>query len=522
MRPDSPGADSKPAGPDDVDRHLRTEEVRANLRGRSIRSGLITLSAQVVQLIVSVGATVALARLLRPEDFGLLAMANSLVMFVDQIRSGGLSMATVHKESATHGQVSALFWLNTGLQTLIALGVALLAPALAWFYDEPRLTTITRVMALGLFCTGLVTLHEALLKRQMRFGTIVLINVGSTFVGAAAGVGAALLGAGYWALVLQFMSTSFSRGLLVWWRCRWRPAWQAWHAERSTSGFRSLLSYGVHLTGFRFAERLALSSDRILIGYVSGARPLGLYDNAYKWSRFPFMQIYLPLFNVVMSSLSRVQDDPQAYRAYFRKGLLPIFALPLPALAFMTLEARGVILVLLGQQWLDAVPFFRLLCVSMFAESMSKITKLLYLSQGETKRQLLWGGVYAPVMVLGVVIGVQWGALGVAAGWTIATCLLVYPSLAFCLRVVPLRMRDVVQVIWRPAFASLAAAVLFAVSRSVLPVMDSMLVDVLFRAGVFGGAYLLIWVGLPGGRLAVLEVVHTLRTTLRERGPSQN
>lgn len=514
---------AEPAGSENLDGHLRTDELRADLKGRSVRSGVITMGAQVLQFIAGVGSTIALARLLTPADFGLMAMAYSLVGFVDQVRSGGLSMATVHKEDATHRQVSALFWLNVWLQLGVALAVALAAPALAWFYDESRLTTITLVMAGGLFGMGLGDLHEALLKRQMRFGTIVLLTVGSTAVGAIVGVGAALFGAGYWALVFQFLSTSLARGALAWLTCRWRPTRGAWRSERSTPGLHSMLSYGAELTGFRVIERLALNSDRILVGYASGAQALGLYDNAYKWSRFPFMQIYLPLFNVVMSSLSRVQNDPAAYRAYFRKGLLPVFALPLPALAFMVAEARDVILVLLGDQWLAAVPLFQLLCASMFVESMSKITKLLYLSQGQTRRQLQWGFVSTPVLVAAVVIGVQWGAWGVAVGWTAATCLLAYPSLAFCLRGLPLRMRDVAHVIWRPALAALAAAAVLAVSEPALPAMGRTFADLLVHAGVFGAAYLLLWVGLPGGRQATADVLRTLKALRKqERHPSQN
>lgn len=520
MPHDAPAAGPEPDGPDALDEHLRTDDVRADLRERSVRSGLVTIGAQAIQLVTGVGSVMVLARLLTPADFGLLAMANSLVLFVDQIRSGGLSMATVQKEDATHRQVSALFWLNVWLQVLVAGGVVLSAPALAWFYGETRLTAITAVMAVGLLVLGLSKLHEALLQRQMRFGTMVLLTVGSTFAGAVVGVGAAVLGAGYWALVFQYLATSVSRGALAWVACAWRPARGAWRSERSSAGLRSMLSYGLDLTGFRILERIALSSDRIAVGYAGGARPLGLYDNAYKWSRFPFMQIYLPLFNVVMSSLSRVQDDPKAYRAYFRKGLLPIFALPMPALAFMIVEAHDVILLLLGEQWLDAVPLFQLLCASMFAESISKVTKLLYLSQGETRRQLQWGLVSAPVLVLGVLAGVPWGAWGVAVGWTTATVLLVYPTLAFCLRVLPLRLRDVVQVIWRPAVASIAAAGALLASHSVLPATSSTLVDVLIRGGVFGSAYLLLWTGLPGGREATADVLRIVKAFWKQKRSS--
>lgn len=487
--------------------YMRTDTPRVNLRERSIRSGFIQIGAQAVQLVLIVGSGMILARLLRPEDFGLLAMVGSLTAFVDSFRDFGIPMATVHRKTVDHQQVSALFWVTLKLNILIGLLMALMAPVLAWFYGETRLTAITLVMAAGIFCLGLSDQHKSLLTRQMRFGSLTLIDTGSILTGLVVGIGLALLGASYWALAFQFLATTLTRSVATWLVSGWRPAWQAWRLRRLNPDLRSMLSYGAHLTGFRVLAHIGRNLDRVLVGYFSGATVVGLYDNAYRWSQYPVSQVYPPLVSVAVSGLSRMQDDPEAYRASFKKALLPVFSVVMPALAFMFVEAQSAVLVLLGDQWLEAVPLFRLLCIAAFATSMTRVTKWLYLSRGETKRQFRWGLIYNPVMVLAVAIGVRWGAFGVAVGYTVATCLLTYPEIAFCLKTSHLSRRDFLGAAWRPALASVAAAILLLASSAAISSGSNLATELLIKLAAFGLAYLILSIGLPGGKQATADVL---------------
>ena len=151
------------------ERHFRTDHLRDDLKGRSIRGGSITLAAQVMKSVVQMGSMMILARLLTPFDFGLIAMVMAVTAFANMFKDAGLSMATVQREDITHAQVSTLFWINVGLSVVITLVVAGLAPVLAWFYQEPRLTGITIALAGTFVFGGLTVQHQALLRRQMRF-----------------------------------------------------------------------------------------------------------------------------------------------------------------------------------------------------------------------------------------------------------------------------------------------------------------------------------------------------------------
>lgn len=494
----------------DSNQHLRTDALRSDLKRRSLQSGLISFAAQPLKLALGIGSTAVLARLLTPADFGLVAMVAPLLALVDSLSNFGLETAIVQQEKLDRQQVSASFWLSLKINALVIGVMMLMAPVLAWFYGEAELTGITLVMAVGALSLCLSFQHKSLLKRQMRFGVLTLIDAGSLLAGAASAVGAAQLGWGYWALVLQLVVMQLTQSLAYWLVCDWRPARYVGEV-RLDSTLRAMFSYGAHLTGFRFLTRIGMQLDRILVGYVGGAGALGFYHVAYRWAYFPFEQVYYPLFDVAVSSFSRAYEDPDRYRAYCRRALMALFAVCLPALAFLFVEARDVLLVLLGNQWLEAVPLFRLLVVAVFVGSMYRVTKWLYVSAGQTQRQLRWGLIHTPTMIVAVVIGAQWGAYGVALGYTVALCLLTCPSVVFCLKLSPLRLGDFFSAVWRSAFASLTAAVLLFAGRVTFLNAENAVLEIFVRSIIYGLFYLLLWIILPGGKQATREVFENLQ-----------
>jgi PST family polysaccharide transporter len=179
----------------------------------------------------------------------------------------------------------------------------------------------------------------------------------------------------------------------------------------------------------------------------------------------------------------------------------------MPALAFSFVAARDLLLLLLGKQWLEIVPLFQLLIVAVFFTSLYRVTKWLYVSAGQTQRQFRWGLIYTAVMVSGIAVGSIWGAYGVAIGYTLATCLITYPSVAYCLLTSPLSLRDFFHTVWRPGVVSvLSAGVLFAI-KLVLPPNSILVLNLIVQFTVFGLTYLLVWVLIPGGRKLIAELL---------------
>ena len=215
-----------------------------------------------------------LARLLSPADFGLLAMVFTLTVLLDTFKDLGLPVAVQHREAIDDQEMSKLFWLNAKLNLAVVVFMSLMGPVLAWFYRDDRLVALTPFVAVGLFFFGFSAIHEALLKRQLRFAAQTTLEVVATTAGIAVAIVAAVAGAGYWALALLFVVTAMTRCLTAWHFCRWRPSRMS-DAAAAPVGLSSFISYGSYLAGARFFDYLGRHFDRILIGYLAGAGPLG-------------------------------------------------------------------------------------------------------------------------------------------------------------------------------------------------------------------------------------------------------
>ncbi|MFQ4136063.1 lipopolysaccharide biosynthesis protein [Nodosilinea sp. PGN35] len=476
--------------------HLETAGLRSRLQRQALRSGVVMLAAQPVKLAIGIGTTAILARLLVPADFGLLAMVAPLLLIVDSLSNLGLETVTVQREELDQAQASAIFWLSLKINACVIGAMVLAGPLLARFYGEPALTPITAAMAVGALSLCVSFQHLSLLKRQMKFGLLTTIEVMAMAMAAVCAIAAARLGLGFWALVLQIVVMQVIQGGAYWLWCSWRPTPAA---AGAATNLRPMVAYGAHLTGYRFLTRVATQIDRVLLGYLSGAQALGLYSVAYQWAYFPFNQIYFPLFDVAIASLSRSLPNPEQYRAYCRHSLMPIFAVCMPALAYLFVTAHDVILLLLGSQWTGAIPLFRVLTVAVFVGSLYRVTKWIYVSSGQTQRQLRWSLVYTPVMLVSVALGAQWGALGIALGYTFGICLLTYPSVLYCVASCPITLGDFMGAVWRPAIASLLSAALLYLTSLALPESSILALTLALQGLIYGVFYVGIWLLLPGG-----------------------
>jgi O-antigen/teichoic acid export membrane protein len=393
---------------------VRTDYLLCELERRSVRGGALTLVAQAARFTLQVGSTAVLARMLTPNDFGLVAMVTAITGFVALFRDCGLPMATIQRAQITHAQVSSLFWINCGLGVMLMLAVLALSPVIAWFYHEPRLLWVTAVLSVTFAVTGLAVQHQALLRRQMRFKALSMIDVLSMAFGVSIGISMAAAGFGYWSLVGVTLGSSLLNSVLIWYKCNWRPG-----PFRRRVGARSMLAFGGHLTGFDLLNYFTRNFDNILIGRVLGSVAVGVYSKAYGLLMLPVNQINAPLSTVMLPALSRVQDKPADYARLYLRALKGLSLVTVPLVVFSFVLARDIILVLLGRQWLSAVAVFQLLAPAALVSAINIAPGWLCISLGHPRKQIHYGLVSAPVCVLAFIIGIRWGVEGVAAGFSL-------------------------------------------------------------------------------------------------------
>jgi PST family polysaccharide transporter len=391
-----------------------TADIKDELRAKTIRSGAWTVAGQAGKSLLQIASILVLARLLSPADFGLIGMAAAVTGFIAMFQDLGLSLATVQREDITHAQISNLFWINLGLGAATMLLTAAIAPVLAWYYGEPRLNLIGLALAGAFLFGGLSSQHAALLKRQMRFGALTAIELSSTLAGIGTAVALAVLNLGYWALVGQRIITMAVAAAGSWALCGWRP-----DLPRRGPKIGDLIAFGGNLTGFSVINYFARNLDQVLLGRYYGPVAVGLYQKAYDMMLIPLRQINEPVSSIAIPVLSRLADQPERYRrAYFRL-LEKILLVTMPMSAFMIMTSDWLVRLVLGEQWIDAGTIFAALGVALFTQPIGNSTGWLFITQNRTHHMFRWGFIGSGIAVASFIIGLPWGALGVALAYSL-------------------------------------------------------------------------------------------------------
>lgn len=477
-----------------------TEYLKGDLTSRSVKGGAATVSAQGVRFLLRLVSVAVLARLLTPQDFGLVAMVTAVTNFIMMFKDMGLSSATIQRPQINQAQVSTLFWVNAVIGVVFAILTCLLAPVVSWFYGEPRLVGITVGLAAAFVFAGLTVQHQALLRRQMRFVALGTVDVAAMLLGTCAGIIAAVWGARYWSLVIGQVVMAASGAAGAWLASGWHPGWPSRGA-----GVRPMVLFGRNVSGFHFVNYFARNLDNILLGRFWGPHILGLYSRAYGLLMLPISQLTSPLGSVAMPALSRLQDDPEKYAKYYGRFVLLLSFLSMPLVALLAACSENTIRLFLGEKWVGASRIFQVLALTSFIQPISATMGTVLLSLGQSGRLFKVGLFNSCIIVLSFVIGIRWGALGVACAYCAANYLTLFPSLWYSCRRAPVSVTDFLQAISRPAIASLIMATVVLGIRSLVRDQHDVVIMVVCSLGGLG-IYMLAWILLPGGRQTLREM----------------
>lgn len=382
------------------------------------RGAAVTVLGQVVRIALLLTGVVVLARLLTKEDYGLMAMVLAVIGVGDLLRDFGLSSAAMQAKSITRGQRSNLLWINTGIGALLGTIVVVIAPSLATFYREPRLTGIAMALAVTFLLNGFMTQYKADMSRNLRYAKLTGVEIAGQASGLALAIGLALAGWGYWALVAQQVGQLVVQLVLLVAVTRWIP-----RLYSRKEPIRPFLSFGAHLVGAQALSYASNNVDSIVIGATVGAGPLGLYNRAYQLLVLPLYQINAPVTRVALPVLAKLQDDPKRYREFLLTGQTIMLNLVSAILAFAAGQAHAVVLVALGSAWIETASIFQLLSIAGFFTMAGYACGWVFLSLGLTKQNLQMSLVTRPLMIGLIIGGGLFGVYGVAGAYALAIAL---------------------------------------------------------------------------------------------------
>ncbi|WP_172978326.1 lipopolysaccharide biosynthesis protein [Microbacterium sp. SYP-A9085] len=384
-----------------------------NLASHAARGATFTIALQATKFSIQLVGLVILARILPPSVFGLVAMVTAVVGVADVLRDFGLSSAAVQLRELSAKQASNLFWINSTLGLFLAALTAAAAPLLVSLYGDPRLLEIAVAISLVFAFNGAQTQFQAHLTRQMHYRTLALTDLGAQAVALIVAIGAAWWGAGYWAIVLQLISQSFSLLVFRFSTSDWRPGLPARSAD-----VRPALRYGRNLAGTQLLVYASANLDSVLVGARFNETQLGLYSRAYQLLVLPIGQILSPLTAVALPVLSRLQDDRKRFVAYLLRAQTLVVYLTTSLFATSATCATYAIPLILGTAWSESAFIFQILAVGGAFQAVNYVTYWVYISLGLTPQHLRYTLTTRSLLIILMVAGSFFSPAGVAAGFS--------------------------------------------------------------------------------------------------------
>ncbi|MEM6327395.1 MAG: lipopolysaccharide biosynthesis protein, partial [Bacteroidota bacterium] len=384
---------------------------RPSLRGRAL-SGVLWMSADRVLLFtVMAVVTAVLARLLPPEDFGVVGAALVVVEIALQLVGAAVTPALVQRAEVSRGVLATAFWLSVSLSATLYVIVWWGTPWVAAFFDMPALLTVLPVLALLFLFDGLSAVAQARQQRALAFREVVVIRAAADVMGlGVVSIGMALAGYGVWALVGGRLAQSVLRavGFLARFPHPVRGA--------DTRHLGEIVRFGGGTTLQGLLNSLARQGDAAIVGRMLGANALGLYNRAYRMMALPAGFLAESFNGVLFPVMSQAQDRPESLRnaLYRTTGLLALVLFPLAATVGVL--APEVVLVVLGPNWGGAVAPLQVLAAGMFFRAGYKASMTILKARGRVYLAAGLQGVYAVVVVVGALVGAQYGLVGVSAG----------------------------------------------------------------------------------------------------------
>lgn len=462
------------------------------LRRVTVGAAGVTLLSGSFGLGVQIVSTMLLARLLRPGDFGLIAMVTTFSLLLSNFGLNGFTEAIIQKDEINNLLVSNLFWINVGVGLVLSIALAFVGSLLARFYGDRRVAYVAIGMSPTIFIISLSVHHLALLKRAMRFPSVSANDLIARLSSTVVSILLSWRGWGYWALIAGAITLALSQTIGAWSLCRWIPS-----LPHRTDGTAATARFAMNVYARFSVNYTTRNMDNLLVGWRFNAHALGFYKKAYDLFALPANQLVVSIATVAISALSRLNRDQVRYSRWFLRSLSVLAFVGMGISAVLTLVGKDLIRVLLGPGWDEAGRIFTFFAPGIGVMLIYYTNSWIHLSIGAANRWLRWGLVEVTVTGLLFLGALRWGPAGIAIAWTISFWLLIIPAFWYAGRPIQFSLGPVLNTIWRYVVASFAAACIAAGAvREVFGFMEpSSLSGVLFHFFITSLSFFVLYIG---------------------------
>jgi O-antigen/teichoic acid export membrane protein len=397
---------------------MRVERVRSHSVGARTLRGMFWAYVSYAGLRLStLVSTAVLARLLTPKDFGVVAVATTVMVFLEMLQGLGVGQAlVVAKDDDLGGAANTAFAVSVGIGVVLAALAGALGPVAAGFFHQPQLTGILPVLGSTFLILSLSSTHYALALRSIDFRSRTIAEIGEAVVRGGVGIGLALAGAGVWSLVVGYVAGNVVMTVALWLLVPWRP-----RRPRALHHLRKLISFGGYVTGTTVMAAFLAQFDNLVVGRALGAAQLGFYSIATKVPYMLILSIAMVAGQVLFPAFATLDEDT------LRRGLIAAYryvaVVVLPLGVFLIVLAKPVISAVFGARWEDAVAAAQVLCLWAMMSPISMVSGNGFMSRGRASLIFFIAVPQAIALVIGSIVFVHDGI--VAVSWVQAAIAIV-------------------------------------------------------------------------------------------------
>jgi len=461
---------------------------------------------------------IVLARLLFPEDFGVVAMATIVTELALQTIGLGFGDAIIQRKKVTASHLSTAFWSGLALGIVFCGVTVAISPLVADFFGNELVGPVLAVSSLAFVIAPLRSIHGTLLMKRLEFFRFSIGEIGQAVTYVAVAVSMAFAGFGVWSIVLGNLAGQLALVILRWVLCRWHPS-----IMFSLKSLRDLWGFGSKVVGNKAVNFLSQRLGYFILGTYLSAAVLGFYDLGYRTANSSRTWLSMAVRRVSFPVFSAVQDEDERLRRGFLKSVTFTSLIAAPLFTGLAIVGPELVKVVFGDKWIPAVSPMQILCIPMGIAMMKVMVPSLFLAKGRPDIDLKLNIAGVALLVPSLLIGVRFGMVGVAVGVSVVGAILWPASLAFVRRLIGVRIRDYL-VALRPAVVGSAVMAMtllaFRYAAASLPDVGLLISSVLLGAITYYVALKVARVQALGEMIGlVLEMVRPYARALLAKMP---
>lgn len=359
---------------------------------------------------------IVLARLLFPEQFGLIGMLMIFMAVSQAFLDSGFGAALIQKRNASQTDICSIFYFNILVGLLAAGLLCLFAPWIAAFYNQPILTSLTRALSLTIVINSFGLIQGVLLVRAINFKTQTKVSLIAGTLSGLIGIILAVMGFGVWSLVIQQIASSFFRTSFLWFYSSWRP-----ELIFSFNSLREMFGFGSRLLFSSLLNQIFDNIYFVVIGRLFSAADLGFFTRAKTLNDLPSQTLGEMVGRVTFPVFSTIQDDPVRLKRGLKKALTTLALVNFPMMIGLALIARPLVLALLTEKWSGSVPFLQLLCIAGLLFPLHLINLNALQSLGRSDLFLRLEIIKKVLVVVNIAITWRWGISAMIIGMIVTS-----------------------------------------------------------------------------------------------------